>query len=162
MCKKAVEDKPNTLKVVPDHLKIRDMCERAVDDHPWQLRHVSDQFKTQGICERVRREPYKLDYIPDQFKTKEMCNEAVRRKPWLLEYEPDWLVTQEQVKIWHGDDYYCNDNKIVEWYEGYKKRKAQKAQIKEELFSIMLGIHQDGGAGVFLKTRKKRQKNCGS
>ena len=47
-----------------------------------------------------------------------MCNEEVRRKPWLLEYEPDWLVTQEQVKIWHDDDYCCNDNKIVEWYEG--------------------------------------------
>ena len=34
--------------------------------------------------------------------------------PWLLIYAPDWFVTQEQVKIWHDDDYYCNGNKIVE------------------------------------------------
>ena len=86
--------------------------------------------------EAVRREPYKLDYSPDQFKTKEMCNEAIPRKPWLLKYVSDWLVTQKQVKIWHDDDYYCNDNKLVEWYEGYKKLKAQKAQIKEELIPI--------------------------
>ena len=113
------------------------MCERAVDAYLWQLRHVPDKFKAQGMCDDVvRREPYKLDYIPDQFKTKEMCNEAVRKKPWLLECLPDWLVTQEQVKIWHNDDYYCNDNIIVEWHEGYKKRKAQKAQIKEELMPI--------------------------
>ena len=88
----------------------------------------------QGMCDKaVRREPYKLDYIPDQFKTKEMRNEAICRKPCLLEYVPDWLVTQEQVKIWHDDDYYCDDNKTVEWYEGYKNLKARKAQIKEEL-----------------------------
>ena len=46
-------------------------------------------------------------------------------------------MTQEQVKLWHGDYNYCNDNKIVEWYDEYKKRKVQKAEIKEELMSIV-------------------------
>ena len=46
--------------------------------------------------------------------------------------------------MWY-DDYYDgngdhwatggNDN-FLEWYDGYKKRKAQKAQIKKELMPI--------------------------
>ena len=28
------------------------------------------------------------------------------------------------------------DDKLIEWYEGYQKRKAQKAQIKKELMPI--------------------------
>ena len=31
-----------------------------------------------------------------------------------------------------GDDD-DDDDEIIKWYDGYKKRKAQKAQIKEEL-----------------------------
>ena len=46
-------------------------------------------------------------------------------------------MTQEQVKIWHDDNNYCNDNAIVEWYDGYKKHKVQRAEIKEELMSIV-------------------------
>ena len=42
-----------------------------------------------------------------------------------------WFVTQQQVQSWH-DDYY-DDDKIIEWYEGHQKRKAQKAKIKEVL-----------------------------
>ena len=33
-----------------------------------------------------------------------------------------------------NDDWY--DNKLIERYNGYKKRKAQKAKIKEELLPI--------------------------
>ena len=42
---------------------------------------------------------------------------------------PGWFVMQELIKIWH-------DGETVEWYEGYKKLKAQKAKIKEELSPI--------------------------
>ena len=45
-------------------------------------------------------------------------------------------MTQEQLNICHDDDYYCNDDEIVEWYDDYKKCRAQKAQIKEELKPI--------------------------
>ena len=49
---------------------------------------------------------------------------------------PVWFVTRGQIQLWHdGDDYYNND-KLIEWYEGYQKRKAQKAKIKEELLPI--------------------------
>ena len=34
---------------------------------------------------------------------------------------------------WHGDD---NQDKFFEWYNGYQKRKAQKAKVKEELLPI--------------------------
>ena len=36
-----------------------------------------------------------------------------------------------------GDHWDCYDNEeFFEWCEGYKKRKAQKSQIKEELLPI--------------------------
>ena len=56
--------------------------------------------------------------------------------PWSLKYIPDWFVTQGQTQLWHDDGEYCVDDKLVEWYDGYKKRKAQKASIKEELLTI--------------------------
>ena len=49
----------------------------------------------------------------------------------------------EWIWMWHED--YCDDDsdhwdndgdKFFEWYESYKKRKAQKASIKEELLPI--------------------------
>ena len=58
-----------------------------------------------------------------------MCNKAVCRDPWLFEYVPDWLVTQQQTKLWHND--YCNDDRLIEWYE-----RKQKAQIEKELMPI--------------------------
>ena len=74
--------------------------------------------------------------VPDRFKTQEMCDDAVWRDPSLLQYVPDWFVTQQQIKIWYYYDDYCNDNEVIEWYDGYKKRKAQKEEIKKELMSI--------------------------
>ena len=62
-----------------------------------------------------------------------MCNEVTEVCPWSLEYIPDWFVTREGVDMWYDDvDYYDEDN-FFKWYEGYKKRKDQKASIKEEL-----------------------------
>ena len=29
-----------------------------------------------------------------------------------------------------------DDDEVIEWYKGYKQRKAQKAQIKEELMPV--------------------------
>ena len=62
----------------------------------------------------------------------------MRDGPYSLQYVPDWFVTQQQIKIWRHDNYvYNNDNKIIEWYRGYQKRKAPKASIKEELLPIV-------------------------
>ena len=37
------------------------------------------------------------------------------------------------VIIWDNDD---DEDQFFEWYDGYKKRKAQKTSIKEELLPI--------------------------
>ena len=40
--------------------------------------------------------------------------------------------------MWHDDIAYCNDDEdnFFKWYDRYKKRKVQKASIKEELLPI--------------------------
>ena len=77
-----------------------------------------------------------LRYVPDYLKTQKMCDEAVQNGLCTLKYVPDWFVTQQQLKLWDDDVYCCNDDYLIEWYEGYKKRKAQKASIKDELIPI--------------------------
>ena len=79
--------------------------------------------------------PWLLQYIPDQFKTREICDNAVNHSPYMLEDVPDWLVTQQQLKRWYDHDS-CYDDEIIEWYNGYKKQRTQKAKIKEELMQV--------------------------
>ena len=45
-------------------------------------------------------------------------------------------MTQQRGKYLraNNDDWYYN--KLIEWYDGHKKRNAQKAQIKKELMPI--------------------------
>ena len=43
-------------------------------------------------------------------------------------------MTQQQIKIWHDDDYWYDYG--VKWYDECKKRKAEKASIKEELIPV--------------------------
>ena len=60
-------------------------------------------------------------------------------------HPPEYFVTREWVGMWH-DDYYDDDgghcdsdddeDKFFGWYNGYKKRKTQKAKIKKELLTI--------------------------
>ena len=81
------------------------------------------------MCERaVWLGPSVLQLVPDHFKTQEICDDAVRDESFSLQYVPDWFVTQQQVKL--------RDNRLISWYNGYQKRKAQKAKIKEELLPI--------------------------
>ena len=105
-------------------------------------------LKTKGMCEKaVENEPDTLKFVPDHFKAKGMCDQAVKEDPYSLQFVPDWFVTREGVDMWH-DDYYNDDgdywdnndddeDEFFEWYGGYKKRKAQKAKIKEELLPIV-------------------------
>ena len=57
---------------------------------------------------------------------RQMCNKVVEVGPWQLKDVPDWFVTHQQIKIWHVDDDYYDQDEITEWYEGYEKRMAQK------------------------------------
>ena len=54
----------------------------------------------------------------------------------MMQCVPDWFVTQQQLKIWHDDD----EDNFFEWYDGYQKRKAQKAQIKKQLVPTHLAL----------------------
>ena len=81
----------------------------------------------------VARDPWQLKYVSDQYKTQEMCDKAANNDPSSLRYVPDWFVTREWMCMWYDDsDYYADDeDNFFKWYDGYKKRKAQKASIKE-------------------------------
>ena len=88
--------------------------------------------------------------IPNRFKTQEMCDKAVKDDSSSLQFVPDWLVTQEQICLWDDDtcfrwyddgkdkfiEFNDDEDNFLEWYDGYKKRKAQKSKIKEELMPI--------------------------
>ena len=65
-----------------------------------------------------------------------MCNDVEQRASYSLRFVPDWFVTQEQLEIWNDGDDYCIGDEIIEWYKRYKKLRAQKAKIKEELLLI--------------------------
>ena len=46
-------------------------------------------------------------------------------------------MRQQQVKRWHDDDSeHYDKGRLIKWYEGYKSRKVQKAQIKKRLIRI--------------------------
>ena len=159
LCKVAVSMEPNLLLYVPDCFKTHEMCKEAVHREPYKLRFIPDNLKTREICNEVMRvRPAAFFLIPDSFKTQDMCIKGVEACPWQLYYVPDqtretcdraarndffslhfvpdWFVTQEQIDLWHDDDDYGNNDEIIVWYEGYKRRKTQKASIKEELVPI--------------------------
>ena len=127
---------PSISLFIPDHLKTQKMCEKAVEKNPWGLDYVPDHFKTQKMYNEVMRmRPYNLDDVPDHLKTQEMCKKSVELDLLSLIYVPDLFVTQQQIKPWDDDNdlYY----ELIKWYEGYEKRKAQKAKIEEELMPIV-------------------------
>ena len=72
-----------------------------------------------------------------------------------MQFVPDWFVTQQQLKIWHDDDNYYNDDELIELYEGHQKPKAKKAKIKEELLSILW--HPDPVMDWCMSEDKKRR-----
>ena len=49
-------------------------------------------------------------------------------------------MSQEQLKLWNdSNDWLIRwwyNNRLIKWYDGYKKRKAEKVKIKEELLPI--------------------------
>ena len=71
-------------------------------------------------------------FIPDRLKTLKMCIGAVKGDPWQLYDVPNWFVVLQ--KMWYEDR--DENNEIIQLYEGYKKHKPRKANIKEELLSI--------------------------
>ena len=135
------------------------------------LLFVPDHFKMQDMCnEAVHLRPYLLQYAPDHFKTQDICYKAVRDDSHSLQFVSDWFVTREGVDMCF-DDYYDddgnhwgdddNEDKFFERYDGYQKRKAQKAKIKEELLPITWHPLRYWDWCMSEDEKKKKQKNCG-
>ena len=128
---------PVWIREIPDNLKTQEMCNEAMCIEPYSLAFVPDCFKTQEMCDKaVEIDPFNLWHIPDNLRTQGMCIRAFEAGLGLLEHVPDWFVTQGQIDLWHDDDYWRDDDKLIKWYEDYQKRMAQKAKIKEELLPI--------------------------
>ena len=134
---KEVEEYPRSLEYVPDNLKTQEMCKKAMHNRPATCFFIPDRFKTQKMRKKaVEAVPSWLERIPNNFKTQGTCDKAVKKTPRLLEYVPNRFVTQQQIKLWHDDTYYYNDDNLIKWYKGHQKRMPQKASIKEEFLPI--------------------------
>ena len=104
-------------------------------------------------------EPRFLLLVPDRLKTREMCEKAVEKYLWLLKYVPDWFLTHQQIKIWHDNDDYCNDDELIKWYNAYKNERLKKYKLKELL---PLARHPSRyWDWCMSEDVKKRQKNYG-
>ena len=125
------------LRYDPYRLKTQDMCSQAVRSNPPVFFLVPDSFKTQEMCDKALDvDPWSLNNVPDQFKTQEMYDKAVKDDPSSLQFVSDWFVTQQKIHAWYDDDYWYDNHEMIEWYDSYKKRKAQKSKIKEEILPI--------------------------
>ena len=103
------------------------MCEKVVENH-YPLKFAPDQYKAQWMCERA----IEKDSCNLNFKTKKMCEGVVKKYPCALQFVLYWFVTREWLLMWYDDD----EDKFFGWYDGYQKRRSQKAQIKKELIPI--------------------------
>ena len=102
------------------------------------LRYVPDKHKTEEICNKaIENDPYNLKFVPDRFKTQKMCDQAVKEDSSSLKFVPDWFVTREWMLMQYDDYYDDDEDKFFKWYDGYQKRTAQKAEIKEGLALIV-------------------------
>ena len=154
MCDEAVWIEPRSLSFVPNRFKTEGLCTKAVRKDLYALDCVRDSLKTQKIrneaihnslaafflvpgramCnDAAEVDLWQLNDVPDDFKTQKMYDDVVRSDLYSLQFVPDWFAIQEQLKTWYYDDQYCDDDELIEWYDGYQKWKGQKASIKKEL-----------------------------
>ena len=91
--------------------------------------------KTQEMCVKafnVNPYNYNFEYIPDRLKTQEMCSDVYDNCSCPITDDiPDCFITPEMIANSDGCCDSCDDK-----FHGYKERKAQKAQIKDELTPI--------------------------
>ena len=115
------------LRYAHDCFKNQELCDTEMRINPVAFFLIPERFKTQEMCiQGVEVDPWQLDDVPDPFKGQEMCGEAMREEPSCLPYVPDWFVTQQQIELWHDVDDYCNNDEIIEQYDGYKNARLKK------------------------------------
>ena len=137
MCNETVAQFSYALRYVPEHLKTQQMCNEAVSNNPAVFFLAPDHLKTQEMCNEVLEvDPWSLYNVPDHLKTQKMCDKAIKDDPSSVQFVPDWFVARIPIGVWYDDDYWYHDDDMIEWHDEYKKLKAQKTSIKEELRSI--------------------------
>ena len=84
------------LKLVPDHLKTKQMCNYAVKKLPYLLRYFLDWYKTKKMCNRaILKIDGTLGFVPGWYKTHEISNKAADNYVHAREFVPDRYKTQE-------------------------------------------------------------------
>ena len=82
--------------------------------------------------------------------------------PYTLRFVRDLSVTQQQVKIWHDDSYYCDDDKLIKWYEILEKTQVSKSTNQRRTSAHCLKfLSCDALVHARRRKKKNRQKNCG-
>ena len=115
------------------------MCDTAMPINPAKIFPNLVRFKTQEMCiEVVEVDPWQLYDVPDHFKVQGMGDKAVREEPSCLQHVPDWFVTQQQKELWNDVDDYCNDDEIIEWYNGYKNPQGSKSKNRRRVNAYCL------------------------
>ena len=65
-----------------------------------------------------------LKDISDYLKTQRLCDNAVKDDLSSLQSLPDWFVTQQELDLWHDDNYWYHNYSIFKSYESYQKCTA--------------------------------------
>ena len=121
----------------------------AYDRFTIQFYLIPDCFKTQRMCiKAVEKCSWGLYYIPSHFKTQRCVNGPMKinQKPWNLSQiilRQRRCVKKLLKKVYGG----CPMSHVILRPKGCVK-------------GLLLGTHEDIGIGVFLRMKKKRQKNC--
>ena len=64
---------PGMLKLVPDHLKTKNMYKHDVKNLFFAIRYVPDRYKTQQICDKATPENGgTLESVPGSYKNQEI------------------------------------------------------------------------------------------
>ena len=126
-----------TLYYITDRLRMQEIYNEIMCTMPNAFHRIPDRFKIQEICNKaVEVDSWQLKDLPNHFKTQEMVNKAVRYYLFSFQFVPDWFAAQQQIDLWYDKNCVYNDNEMIKWYDSYKARKSQQAEIKEELLPI--------------------------
>ena len=126
-----------TLYYIYDRPRMQEIYNEIMCTMPNAFHRIPDRFKIQKICNKaVEVDPWQLKDLPNHFKTQEMVNKAVRYYLFSFQFVPDWFSAQQQIDLWYDKNFVYNDNEMIKWYDSYKARKSQQAEIKEELLPI--------------------------
>ena len=162
MCDKAVITYPSTIEYVPYRFKSQEICDKAVKRCFFAFDSIPDWYKTQEMFDIFIS--FLIAYYLDKNKTQKRYDEAVADCLAVLKFIPDWFVASKMLEkldnALHANDdillhnkiliksYDTNNNfdeddpdiiihvRLLAWCSKFKKRKALKERISDELITI--------------------------